>query len=70
MTVWYRQHRESLLQRMPWHLEDPTPSKAAMLGLGLARCGTSVNIEDRASTGWTTCRSMTDAPPARAPRGA
>ena len=42
MTAWFRQHRESLLYRMPWHIEDPTPSQAAMLGLLLAMCGTTI----------------------------
>lgn len=47
MTEWYREHRESLVYRMPWHLPDPTPSRAAMLGLDLAICGTTIAIENR-----------------------
>ena len=27
MTEWFRQHRESLVFRMPWHIEDPTPTR-------------------------------------------
>ena len=31
LTEWFRQHRESVLYRMPWHIEDPTPTPARML---------------------------------------
>jgi hypothetical protein len=47
LTTWFRQHRESLLYRMPWHIEDPAPTRAAMLGLRLAFCGTTMAAEDR-----------------------
>lgn len=47
MTTWYRQHRESLLFRMPWHLPWPVPPRAAMAGLRLAACGTTMQAEDR-----------------------
>ena len=36
-----------LLYRMPWHIEDPTPTGAAMLGLLLGMCGTTIAGEDR-----------------------
>ena len=47
MTESFRQHRESLLYRMPWHIEDLTPTRAAMLGLRLAVYGTTMAGEDR-----------------------
>ena len=47
MTEWLRQHPESLIYRMHWHLKDPTPTRAAMPGLRLAPCGTTMSAEDR-----------------------
>ena len=47
MTEWFRQHRESIVFRMPRHIEDPTPTKARMLGLLLAMCGTTIASEGR-----------------------
>jgi len=47
MTEWFRQHRESVVFRMPWHIEDPTPSAARALGLLLAKCGTTTASEGR-----------------------
>lgn len=47
MTQWMRQHRESLVFRRPWHIEDPEPTKARMLGLLVMYCGTPVTAEDR-----------------------
>ena len=46
MTEWTRQHRESLLHRGPGHLEDPTPTRAALLGLRLMVCGTTTTVDD------------------------
>lgn len=45
--TWFRQHRESMLYRMPWHLPAPVPPRAALLGLHLAACGTTTSAEDR-----------------------
>jgi hypothetical protein len=45
--MWFRQHRESVLSRMWWHLPSPVPSRAAMLGLRLAACGATTSAEDR-----------------------
>lgn len=47
MTRWMRQHRESLVFRMPWHIEDPRPTRARELGLLLMQCGTTIAGEDR-----------------------
>jgi len=47
MTEWFRQHRESVVFRMPWHIEDTTPTGARMLGLLLAVCGTTIASEGR-----------------------
>ena len=47
MTTWFRQHRESLWFRMPWHIEEPIPRPVAMRGLALAVCGTTMAREDR-----------------------
>lgn len=47
MTQWMRQHRESLLYRMPWHIEDPWPTRARELGLLLMMCGTTTAADDR-----------------------
>lgn len=47
MTEWYRQHRESLLWRMPWHLPSPEPTPLRVIGGYLAACGTMTSAEDR-----------------------
>ena len=47
MATCFRQHRESLLYRMPWHLPEPVPSRVAMLGLYLAACGTTTSAKVR-----------------------
>lgn len=47
MAIWYRQHRESLVFRMPWHVPSPVPPRAAVAGLRLAACGTTMQPEDR-----------------------
>ncbi len=47
MTEWIRQHRESLVFRMPWYIEDPTPPRATLLGPLLAHRGTTIASEDR-----------------------
>jgi hypothetical protein len=47
MAQWFRQHHESLLRKMLWHVEDPRPTEAAVfLGLRLAVCGTTMAAED------------------------
>jgi len=47
VTTWQRQHSASAVYRLPWHLEDPMPSRAAMLGLRLTVCGSTIAAEDR-----------------------
>ncbi len=47
MTAWFRQHRDSLLFRMPWHLEEPMPKRLALLGMRQAICATTMSGEDR-----------------------
>lgn len=47
MTEWFRQHRNSVILRMPWHIPDPEPTRLPMIGGHLAVCGTVVTIADR-----------------------
>jgi hypothetical protein len=47
VAVLLRQHSTSALYRLPWSLEDPAPSRAAMLGLRLTICGSTLAAEAR-----------------------
>ncbi len=47
MTLWYRQHSDSFVYRMPWNLPSQVAPQATVMGLRLAACGTTFSAEDR-----------------------